>query len=59
MPCRVRKEGWYSLAGLETPAGARIRRKKEKSKIRGGGVICAPRAQHGRVPNLFHFGGFW
>ncbi len=39
-------------AWVELPAGARIR-KKEKSKIRGkGGVICAPRAQHGRIPKI-------
>ncbi len=31
------------------PAGARIR-KNEKSKIRGGTVICAPRTKHWRVP---------
>ncbi len=35
-------------AGLEPPAGARIRK---KSKIRGGG-ICNPRAQNGRVPEF-------
>ena len=33
------------------PAGARVRRRKnEKKIIIGRGVICAPRAQHGRVP---------
>ncbi len=35
------------------PQGARIReRKNEKSKIRGWGGICAPRAQHGREPSF-------
>ena len=36
---------------FRAPTGARIRRRK-KSNIRGGGVICAPRAQYGRVPRF-------
>ncbi len=40
---KVRKE---VKLGLEPP-----RRKKEKKKIRVGGIF-APRAQHGRVPQL-------
>ena len=45
--------------GLEPPAGARIKKKRKiKNKGRGGGVICAPRSQHGRVPkpllNMYH-----
>ena len=37
---------------LGPPAGAR-NRKKKKMKYRGGGegVICAPSAKHGIVPN--------
>ena len=34
---------------VRAPAGARIR-KKRKIKNKGGGVICAQKAQHGRVP---------
>ena len=32
--------------------------KNEKSKIRGGGGICAPRAQHGRVPMILIYKKF-
>ena len=39
-----------TLKGFEPPAGARIRKKNEKSKIRGGGVICAPSQKDGIVP---------
>ena len=35
--------------GLEPPAEARIREKKEKSKISGRGIYALS-AQHGRVP---------
>ena len=43
--------------GLEPFAGARIRKKEKIRKIKnkGGGGICAPRAQHGRVPLLSIF----
>ncbi len=39
-------------AGLELPAGARIKKKTNNQKLSGGGGICAPRAQHGRVPTF-------
>ena len=54
----------FPLAGLgsdpvvlEPPAGARTR-KKENSKIRGG-VICGPRAQHGRKPEFLEYKYLW
>ncbi len=34
---------------VRAPAGARIREKKQKIKNEEGGVICSPRAQHGRL----------
>ncbi len=40
------------ILGLEPPAGARIRKIRKFRNKGGGGVICAPRAQHRRVPNL-------
>ncbi len=40
-------------ACLEPHAGAIIR-KKEKEKIRGGGVICAPSAKKGIAPDVLN-----
>ncbi len=37
----------WGPAGLEPPTGARIRKKIQK---KGGGIICASRAQQGREP---------
>ena len=51
MPRRVRKEVYLGHRRVRAPAGVRIRKKGNK----GGGVICAPRAQHWRVTlfNIF------
>ncbi len=48
---RVKKRFISGPAGVEPPAGARIRRRK-KSKIRGGGGYCAPSAKQRIAPNL-------
>ncbi len=48
-PAVLGKRFSQASAGLEPPVGARIRK---KIKNRGGGVICAPRAQHWRLPNF-------
>ena len=40
-PAGLGKRFSQGSAGLEPPAGARIRKKNEKSKLRGGGVLCS------------------
>ncbi len=45
LPRRVRK-------GVRAPRWGQNYKKNEKSKIREGGVICAPRAKHGIVPKM-------
>ncbi len=45
-PARLGKRFSYG------PAGARIMKKQRKIKNKDWGVICAPRAQHGRVLDI-------
>ncbi len=52
MPCKDRR-GLVRAQQSKSrpPKGAKKKKKKQKIKNKGGGVICAPRAKHGIVPN--------
>ncbi len=51
----VRKEVWLGPRRVR----ARIRRKTKIKKRRGWRGICAPRAQHGRVPKYIVYNLWW
>ncbi len=49
-PAGLGKRFSQGPTGLELPTGSRIRKKQKiKNKV-GGGVICAQKSQHGKVP---------